>query len=226
MIYLPFFHFWPHPLFYLSGFSVGSIRLGCFSWYRLFTFHVTNYQISSLPFLVILWVSTGGGGGLLGALVETVSVVQTGFLPLPSPAPVSVLWLYLSCLPVTGNIHFIESTLVSLGVFVWILISLSTAKYLRNWLAAGIRISISEWSRETWFPITSLPSVKYPQWASGTDQRMSVMSALSIKQFYYSKREGSSVSLVCVRWSFSLPDVPSFLLWFLPPVENVVILSG
>lgn len=112
-----FFIFDLHPLFYLSGFSVGSICLGCFSWYRLFTFHVTNYQISSLPFLVILWVSTSGGGGLLGALVEAVSVVQTGFLPLPSPAPVSVLWLYLSCLPVTGNIHFIESTLVSLWCF-------------------------------------------------------------------------------------------------------------
>lgn len=51
-----------------------------------------------------------------------------------------------------------------------------------------------------------LPSIivlKYSQWTPWTDQRMSIMFALSIKQFQYVKRAGEPVPLVCARWPAS-----------------------
>lgn len=51
-----------------------------------------------------------------------------------------------------------------------------------------------------------LPSIivlKYSQWTLWTDQRTSIMFALSIKQFQYVKRAGEPVPLVWARWPAS-----------------------
>lgn len=51
-----------------------------------------------------------------------------------------------------------------------------------------------------------LPSIivlKYSQWTPWTDQRMSIMFVLSIKQFQYVKRAGEPVPLVCACWPAS-----------------------